>query len=236
MNEWFVKLTKTEIAAMDTETQCGVYRSIKSFCGNGTLSVALSHRDIASRTKIDRSFVPQVLIQLTVRGLIKVVGKQGRRGGMVDVYQVATQSPVTDNQVASESPVERGQVATQSPVSPKSSGDWTQSSGDWTRSSGDSVGIKRRQTNNIIKKLTKGQLWNIACDLRVGIHEVVKIYRDVLDPANVEKYHTKDIAATLRNWTRRRLESKTLEELDPLGMQVLEAYRPTAEEESEVVA
>jgi len=87
-----------------------------------------------------------------------------------------------------------------------------------------------------LAKLTKGQLWNIACGLRVGIHELVKIYREVLDPANVEKYHTKDIAATLRNWTRRRLESKTLEELDPLGMQVLEAYRPTAEEESEVVA
>lgn len=86
-NQYFVILWQEEIEMLKTASQETVYRSIKSFCANGTSKEALSFRDISSRATITKSNVPKVRDELIQIGLIKITGYERVVGGKIAIYE-----------------------------------------------------------------------------------------------------------------------------------------------------
>jgi len=86
--EWFVILWQGEFEVMKTDVQKSVYEAIKSYCSNGKKTKALSIRDIQKRTHLSFGTVQAVIPQLIDLGMIKINGKEGRRGGLISVYEV----------------------------------------------------------------------------------------------------------------------------------------------------
>lgn len=87
-DNYFSYIYGSELARMDSETQAAVYRSIKSFSPNGQGEVALSVRDIQSRTLLSYGSVQATILELIKKGILGIVKSSGRRGGKVGVYKL----------------------------------------------------------------------------------------------------------------------------------------------------
>lgn len=86
--QWFVILQQKEIECTENEGQLATYRSIKSYSSNGKKHVALSLRDIAQRTHYSYRQISKIIPELKKIGLIKIIGQESRRGGIIPVYKV----------------------------------------------------------------------------------------------------------------------------------------------------
>lgn len=110
--KYFVILQQEEIDRLDSEPQITVYRSIKSFSSNGKGQVALSSRDITNRTKYSQPCVLDIIQELLVKGAVKIVGTETRRGGTVNVYKVIVPLSVKSGKAITELSVNSKKVIT----------------------------------------------------------------------------------------------------------------------------
>jgi hypothetical protein len=214
---WFVTLQQSEVEKCQTPAQLLVFTSIKSYCGNGTLEVGLSYRDIFKRSKYSLGWTKKVIDELKESGLVFTHGTETRRGGTVEVFSVGTvdTSQSVPPVIVSVPPV------TLSVPSAGSKQD----------------NIKNNKENNVKNiLLSQHAIWEVANKNRCDISEVINTYQGVINLANREKYKIKDSKQTLNNWVRRGISKGTIEtttEFAPL--ELLKFQEPKGDKADQLV-
>lgn len=93
--KWFVIMQEDEIMQFNDPFERAIYESIKSYCGNGKTTAALSLRDIARRANTTFVTVNQWIPRLCEKKFIEIVGYETRVGGKVPVYKVLLSATVS---------------------------------------------------------------------------------------------------------------------------------------------
>lgn len=89
-NQYFVILYQSELEKLQSEAQLDVYQAIKSFSANGSIVIALSSSDIATRCHLSARQARRIVPDLISLGMTEIVGHEKRRGGSVPIYKVKT--------------------------------------------------------------------------------------------------------------------------------------------------
>ncbi len=207
--QYFVKMQQNEFEIKLTPAELMVYLSIKSYLGNGKIELALSSRDIAFRTSLSQSHIPWITKKLIKKGLIRIIGKEGRRGGMCPIYQLITPGITRTNQVI---PL----VITKSKSSDQSIESSEQSSGMNSRGTKELKNLNMYFLNNLLKPISDEKLYGISLKLNIHVRHVRKMQKTILDKqANNElKRPYKNMERTLTNWLSGSISKRYLFEMD----------------------
>ena len=175
---WFVILQQSEIEILQTPTQIAVFSAIKSYSGNGKKKVGLSLRDIASRCKVSAEGVRSIVPKLVKLRLVKITGKEGRRGGQVPMYQVSTQLTVNYSKC-------------------QPSGQLNKSSVNWPTPSVKLSGTKYRQS----KKVNNTKVFR-ETEPTTEIEQIFSSYKEKINPnSRLLKTAREKVTTRLKEWS-----------------------------------
>ena len=87
-DKFFAILQQDELEILNTPTQIAVYLSIKSYCANGKRDYPLSIREIHKRSKVSIGWIKTTIQELISLSLIEIIGTEGHRGGLVNIYHI----------------------------------------------------------------------------------------------------------------------------------------------------